>query len=251
MIKSVHVPVYCDKLDLKYGALLVFKTIRVGFPTFPIFVHWHGLLFEVYQEVREYCEKLNITIVTDNTFMCDTNDVLLRKLVSHETDGFVICDSDVVFFESVEGFIPNQHMAGEYIEKFLCPIANAVTFPRLHTALMFIRDASELRYLIENKYTPVLKRFCPLNPFRPVVTFINGQAAFHDSASILFNMLSGESFDKDMLNKYEHIYSGSYASHIPNLVDFHKKVYTNPSLAKGFREIVMNKFYETRSYKQL
>jgi hypothetical protein len=239
-IESVHVPIYCDSEAAKCGALLTLKTIRVGFPNTCIVIHLMGgreMLVGDWNERTNY--QVNIELPT-------TNDRIIKRLVESESEGFAVVDSDMVFFENCEDFEPSGLIAGEFIPEFVCPIARAVTFSRLHTAFFVVSDPVKLRRAIDLSYRPAIPKFCPFDPFAPVVTFQGGVPHFHDSCSVLYHALHGysENFGADMLRRFVHMYGGSYVKNGEH-ADRIKAAYENPETARGMRGI-MTRYFEER-----
>lgn len=256
MIKSVHIPVYCPSVALKAGALLTFKTIRTGFPTVPIRAYWHGRDYGMFPELAALCQAAGVELVNQSE---QSNEKLIRHLLATERESFALVDSDMVFFENCETFEARGLIAGEYIPPFVCPIAQAATMSRLHTAFFVVPDPARLRQVIWSAYRPCMARYCPFDPFAPVVTFRDQTPWFYDLAANLFHLLTGdglrsilnqdtgaECFDANMLACFEHMYAGSYADavsaqHAALLLE----VFRDPAKAKGFRN-VMTKFFEER-----
>jgi hypothetical protein len=217
--------------------MLTLKTIRVGFPTKPVFIHFTGG-----ETIRDEAKRFGFECAED----CDddTNDKVIKKLVETKGEGFAVVDSDVVFFESCEDYEPGALIAGEFIPEFVCPIAKAVTYSRLHTAFFVVSDPVKLRRAIDLAYRPTIPKFCPFDPFAPVVTFQGGVPHFHDSCSNLYHAIGGESFGMHMLRRFEHLYGGSYTTtglHADRI----KAAYENPETARGMRGI-MTKYFEER-----
>ena len=250
MIKSVHIPVFCENPELMAGAVLAFKTVRVGFPSARITVHWMGRVCPAVLDYFETCEHAGKSWV-DKPFVPSngrtTNDELLRQLVYTEEESFAMIDSDMVFFKSCEDFETKKLICGEFIPQFYCPIATAITRSRLHTAFFVVSSPILLRETIKELFRPLLPKFCPVDFFAPQTTFIDGKAFFYDSAAMLFQAIGGESFSEEMLDKYEHLYSGSYSHLLPPFhQELQKKAIREPETAKGFRKIVMNKYFSER-----
>ena len=242
MIESVHIPIFCECEEGREGALLTLKTIRVGFPTAKVTAHWMGDY--ALSEVEDLCYKNHVNVVSSPSI--SRNGHLIAWLVATNQQGFSVVDCDVVFFDNCENFETDALIAGEFIPPFHCPIANAVTYSRLHTAFFVVPDPARLRKAIAKVYQTAFPKFCPFDPFSPVVTFQVREARFHDSCSVLYHAVGGYSFDAAMLDKFEHVYSGTYAHKLPwPHSKFIKDVYTDPSKAKGFRK-VMDGFFADR-----
>jgi hypothetical protein len=245
-IDRVHIPIYCDSEESKYGALLTLKTIRVGFPNANITACWScdenrmDGLASVRREMKEICHNIG----AHDSICGATNDKLVADLAKCENNPFAVIDSDVVFYENCEDYEPSGLIAGEFIPEFVCPIAKAVTASRLHTAFFVVNDPEKLRRAIELAYRPVMPKFCPFDPFAPVVTFDNQIPRFHDSCSVLYHAVGGEKFDDGMLKRFEHLYGGSYVTKGPHL-DRIRAAYENPETARGVRDM-MTRYFEER-----
>jgi hypothetical protein len=96
---------------------------------------------------------------------------------------------------------------------------------------------------IDRIYRPVLSKFCPFDPFAPVVTFKDQDPYFHDSCSVLYHAIGGEKFGPNMLRRFEHLYGGSYMTGLHR--DRINAAYDNPESARGTREIMI-KYFEER-----
>ena len=241
MIASVHIPIYCGSEKAKAGALLTLKTVRMGFPTKRIIAHWMG---DSNLSSRRACNIYDVEIVAYPS-RC-FNWQLISDLVTSLQDGFAVVDSDMVFFDSCESFETDALMAGEFIPEFFCPIANARTISRLHTAFLVFPDPELLRAKLKQIHNPTFPEFLPFEPFAPMFVWRNGVRVFYDSCSNLFHSVGGKRFDDSMLEKFEHVYSGSYAYKLPwPHQQFIDDVFENPCKAKGFRS-VMQKFFSDR-----
>ena len=243
MIKTVHIAVYCRETALKAGALLTLKTIRVGFPTASVYVHWAGDDETVERQCKAACVKAQAEFVRSG----ETQAQLMRRMTSTSDECFAFVDSDVVFFEQCEGFESCGMLAGEFIPQFVCPIARAITVARLHSAFLIVRDPVALREELHRVYQPMMARHCPFDPFTGVVTWHDGRPWFRDVAANLYHAVGGESFGPDMLRRFEHLYAGSYSDLVsPEHRAQLEAAYANPETARGFRK-VMDKFFSDRS----
>ena len=59
MAKYVYILTWCDRLENLYGTTLVFKTLRVGFPTAEIHVVDNASLPAVRPLLRQYAQECN------------------------------------------------------------------------------------------------------------------------------------------------------------------------------------------------
>lgn len=241
MIESVAIPIYCESEKDKSGALMTLKTVRVGFPTKDIFVYWYGGVESVWSEAHEIAPK-GVTFLRGRAGM--RNDLLIKQLAETQIKGFAVIDSDMVFYENCEDYECNGLIGGEYIPEFVCPISKAITASRLHTAFFVVPDPVNLRRAIDLAYRPAIPKFCPFDPFAPVVTFKDQVPYFHDSCSVLYHAVGGEKFEPDMLKRFEHLYGGSYMAGTLH-ADRIKAAYDDPEKARGTRDM-MAKYFDER-----
>lgn len=211
-------------------ATLVFKTLRVGFPTAHIKVHLNNG-FQLTQE-----EESNYEICSVSTIHHDW----INQLIEKENDPFWICDTDIIFYENVEKW-EFGYLAGSRIQEWQDDFSGAVTRSRLHTSLLFI-DPVKVREKVND-----FARQCPDTPFTPFVNLVNplclpfgGRLYFHDTASLLYHAIGGESFTDRQKDSYFHFNFGT----IPDLVmprlegadqmaEARDKILKNPSLGRG------------------
>src|SRR5436190_20563730 len=98
---NVFIITRCIDLALRRNATLVFDTIRVGFPTADISCYYLGDFKEVRDEVVDKCLKNDIKLI-DGEYHFKYNGEVIEKLVRDETKDFVVVDSDVIFWSSME-----------------------------------------------------------------------------------------------------------------------------------------------------
>jgi hypothetical protein len=93
----VHILATCRNPELLPATLLVFKSIRVGFPTAEIHVVYNNLSLEhegiLNGENRNYHAE---TILPLTSTIIHHEWITL--LLEHETEPFFICDTDMVFW---------------------------------------------------------------------------------------------------------------------------------------------------------
>lgn len=82
--------------------------------------------------------------------------------------------------------------------------------------------------------------YAPLNPFKPIVSYVSGRPMFWDSCSVLYNMVGGSHFTDEQLGYYDHINSSSFvdimSANMENGMSFkayHEAISKDPSILKG------------------
>lgn len=201
---NVFILATCRKPELAPMTELVFKTLRVGFPTANITVYING-------ECRNNCPNLKLesgTIVTE----CDTiHHKWIKQLIQSEQEPFYVLDTDVIFYESFERFVfPGSALAGWRIPEFQDEFTGAITRSRLHTSLLYI-DPVRVREQLE-KYRSQFPA-TPFNPlassFYPLCLPFNGKGYFYDTCSMLYHAIGGTEFTAEQKNAYFHFNFGT------------------------------------------
>ncbi len=234
---TVHLLASClDEKDLN-GTLLTFKTLRVGFPTAQVHVWGNGLSLKVESLVRKRFEGEYTPIEAI------AHDEWIERLINKSSRPFWICDTDVVFYNCVEGWKFN-YFAGGYEPAFVEPWSRTHKVDRLHTCLMYINPLD-----VRSRMASYIRRYHPSNfPFAPEVTMIkqayipqgDKPPLFYDTCAGMYHAIGGEHFNNEQLLAYEHLHCGVYASRIsrvlPGIVDVHNRVFDNTECAKGLRQ---------------
>lgn len=241
MIERVHILVTVRKPGLYPAADLIFQTLRVGFPTAAVTVQANGCRPEILARLADRCEEVKAHLVTG---MPPTqHDYWLGRLVEVSHEPFWICDTDMVFFDSMEG-LNLPALAGEYQPTFLEEFTGTIHVDRLHSALLWIRPVA---------VRDAIRQYCSKCPDPPAVqpervlihqTYIptpNG-TLFYDTAAGLYHAIGGKHFDQPVLARFEHLQCATYVDLIqpkledaPGLADLHQRVYSDPQAAKGIR----------------
>lgn len=230
---KVFIICFCDNLELKQSALLTLQYIRVGFPTTKdIVCIWTGGLENVKFKVIELCSYNNVTFTEYQTTA--TNDMVIKDIINRGLKKVLILDSDVIFWDNCEGYEPIENITGRFIPKHYCRYSKTIAMPRIHPSFVWITDCGKLINDIA-MVSPAAKRFTKYDAISPTSVFVNGKCFFFDTFANL-PVVCGK-FDVNMLNKYDHLFCGSYANDVDKslagFLDYHKAIYVNHSLAKG------------------
>jgi len=230
---------------------LVFDTIRVGFPTFDIYV-WDNNTGRPLNAVKEMPPFIGHYRHYEKQI---SHWDWIRHRVNDEKEPFIICDTDMIFFESVEEDIiksPEAHVAGELQQFFYDPVLYCVHVPRFHTALMRINPKGllELEQGV-NKDIPS-GAVLPVDLIKPqwmlgpqIVTL------YADTMTLASAFLPCYTFSEEILKKYIHLYCGTWIEQIKDKVpkfyallsQAHQEVLEDPKeSAPLFRETI-NKFF--------
>lgn len=225
-------------------AELVFKTIRTGFPTAQIIVHINGRPHGGGPKESGIEYRNSAPTIHHDWITC---------LIEAEPNPFWICDTDMIFWESVENWKFDQPLAGRRIPQWMDEFTNCITRPRLHTSLMYIDPAGVTDRL--EKYKAQFPE-TPFNPFpnliNPLCVPLKGKTYFYDTTAMLYNAIGGQPFTERQLNSFDHLNFGSISDIVlPRLKDGERMrilrdaITRDNSLAKGLWRI-QEKYYADR-----
>lgn len=253
---KVHILATCRNPELLPATTLVFKTLRTGFPTAHVTVWKNGdfpykcshLAHKIMEPVVDKIEYVRKTI----------HHKWIETLLKHEKEPFYICDTDMIFWDSVESWDhANAPMAGRYVPQFRDQFTKCITRPRLHTSLLWMnpqvikaRVDKWLNDQPETVFNPKANLLYPL-----VVPFLHLDRAmpfdryFFDTTSLLYQVVGGMPFIKPWLDHYDHLNFGTIsdivAPHYPanRFREAHFAIFENPELARGMWKS-QEKFYQ-------
>lgn len=231
----VHILTTCHNLDLLPATLLVFRTLRVGFPTAEVYVWGNNLPLEAEQAVRRSGERFTPLGAT-------SHDAWIERLLDNSHSPFWICDTDIVFWSSVETFPGDSLLAGRYEPAFREPWSKTQKVDRLHTSLLWF-NTLPLRQAIREW----IARWHPKGfPFVPESELIRQQfipqgagkpPLFYDSCAGLYQALGGQAFTEEQNAAFEHLHCGVYSDRIssalPGLPAVHQAVWADTNAARG------------------
>lgn len=189
---NVHILATCRNPSLFAATEMVFKTIRVGFPTARISVTCNGLMPTHQKTILRHVFRVggDVLHVPDRRRL--THWEWIAWLIETRRDPFWICDTDVVFWSSMERFKVHGPMHGRLVPSFRCPVTKASTIERLHTALLHI-DPEAFRKFQECH----TKEQAAAHPFpleidlvKPVRFAVTGKMYFHDTLGQAYSVLN-------------------------------------------------------------
>jgi hypothetical protein len=188
--------------------LLVFRTIRTGFPTARIILRNNNLPDYALADV-DRCRKQ-----VEGEWEADATSTIhhqwLEELFAREQEPFIVLDCDTVFYEPVEGWKFDKSLAGWRIPEWFDAFAGAVTMARLHTSLLFV-DPVKVRAEVEAYHSQFPDTvFNPkVNLFYPLCLPYKRRARFYDTMAMMYHAIGGQSFTDDQLDSYFHMHFGS------------------------------------------
>lgn len=250
---NVKILVTCRKEELLEGSILVFETLRRGFPTAKIEVFLNNIELKSCKELivkRARSCKCKIVDLEKTTI----HHEWINDLLSKEVDPFYILDTDVIFWSNFERFNFEEHpMAGRRIPEWNDEFTRARTRARLHTSLLYFNPE-----VMEENLTKYFEQFpsTPFNPFpnlvNPVVIPYKGKAFFHDTCCLLYHAIGGFAFQDEHLETHDHMNFSTITdivypqlSMAKEMEEARQAIYRNPDKAKGLWRL-QELYYQAR-----
>jgi hypothetical protein len=208
----VHILVTCRNPELFRASTLVFDTIRTGFPTWDIYATGLDLSDEHESEIARLCRKTNIQFGSGRGLHRDHPD-WIAELIQFEPKPFLIVDTDVIFWDSMEQFDFKGPLHGRYTGRFRCPLTTTITLDRLHTCVLYVDPAQvNARILAVNNRlqsgsNPFFRR---MGGVQPINFAQNGEIYFHDSMGQAYHAIGGNKFSEEILNCFDHLGAATY-----------------------------------------
>ena len=192
---------------------LVFKTVRVGFPTAKITAHING-------DCESYCPNIQSTALEAGCAVFNRPETIhhrwIESLIESEQDPFWICDTDIIFYSKAEHWEFESALAGWRMPEFHDEFTGAITRSRLHGSLLYINPSKVKEGVAE--YRSGMLQETPFNPMAsliyPLCLPFNGKPHFHDTCSLLYHAIGGTAFTDTQKDAYYHFHYGC----IPDLV---------------------------------
>jgi hypothetical protein len=206
---TVTILTYCAHPFLAYGTLLVFKSVRVGFPAARIEVFDNGSHPEVKERIRAAAAGIG----------AGYHDLAPRHYTEHycwllaeqtEFDSLVIVDPDVVFWSEVEHWqFADALMAGRLMPSRSTDLG--MCLPRLHPSLLWVPDVARLRAQMAKSTQAI---YAHDGFFTQRSNHIGGRAVFWDTLAGLYQAFPDQchAFTESELDCYDHLF---YGSHLP------------------------------------
>jgi len=204
---TVHILATCRSEKLLHHTLCVFDTIRVGFPTAHIVVHGNDLPDYAEGPVLASCELVDATY---RPISKTIHHRFVKYLCEQMPESFVVCDTDMVFYDKVEDWKFDTALAGFFIPEWQDDFSGCITRPRLHTSLLFVnpqllRDDVRWHFsqVPDTDFTPIA------NLYYPQVVPLAGELYFYDTASLLYHAVGGTAFTAEQKDAYFHFNFGT------------------------------------------
>lgn len=202
---NVHVLVTCSSEENLPLSLLVFDTIRVGFPTAEILVTLNRGL-----EWREEIKRRTLAVGGKfylHQFPKEHGDYIAAVIATEETPT-VFVDTDMIFWENCEDIVlPEGKLYGGRLIPELHECGARMP-ARIHPSLLFVPDPAALCAAL----APFHKKFWYFRPFQGYSYLGPEGAVTVDTCASLYGALpdAAYAFGAAELDRYEHLFGGTY-----------------------------------------
>lgn len=215
MQPKVLILTFCDKIELIYGTLLVFDTLRVGFPTAEVLVFDNGSSPEALPLIEAAAMAAGCQFISmpRASFVDFYKWAILEQV---EFNSIVLLDPDIIFWKNVEEVQTDALFAGRLMPEMLSQGVTAV--PRIHPSFMRIPSVLALRQAIQHTRSHVVDQ---------LFATLNGKEYFWDTLAMLHHVVPGTAFTETELDCYDHLFFGC---HFPSVRDTLPK---NSSIERG------------------
>jgi len=255
MKAPVHILVTVRKPSLLPMAGLVFRTLRTGFPTAPVFVWGNGLDVTTAEKLAHWSAARGATFTN---LVPLHHDAWIEQLVLAADAPLWICDADMVFFDNCERWQggPDDFMVGRHEPAWREPWTRTERVERLHTCLLWM-NAPAMRAALHRWALDRIKEGFPGEPQLPfirqhIMPRLGREPLFYDSCAGAYQALGGRACTKEQNRCFAHLNCGTYAEHVakcPELQDLpamHAAVLANPGMAGELLER-QEEFYRRHS----
>lgn len=234
-MSRVHILATVLNRDLLANSRLIFRTLRLGFPTSEIVVHGNSLDQYSATAIKADTESIGGEFVPG---LSTSHGEWIEFLLRMETEPFWIADTDVIFFEPVEHWFAGSKclFSGRMEPEFLEPWTRSVHVERLHPSLMWFNPA-HLRAAIRS--WPGTTEFfhtvqLPLVQWT-FVPRLGKPMLFYDTCAGLHHALGGQPFSEGQNKAFSHLFCGTYADQNTalDLTPVHAEIIRNPELARN------------------
>lgn len=213
------------------SGMLVFKTLRTGFPSAKIEV-WDNCSIEPFRtEIAHETLKLGGQFhPLDQRILY--HDFIRARLSANEPGSLALVDTDIIFYDDVQSWGMHQHelLMGRLIPLHRNEVYGCTENSRLHSSLLFIRDVQELNKTIAKEFSGPCAASGYQNPWAPTLWFNGGFKYFHDVGCNIYQAFPStmRAFTETQLDSYTHLHCGTWLDQVlPHIkkADQFKKVH--------------------------
>lgn len=242
MLHRVHTLAHVRNPELLDAALLIFRTLRTGFPTAIVQVWGNALDLRSEAAVRQAADEAGCRFTNVPLAL---HDQWIENLLQTSLDPFWILDTDVLFWESIEAFeFPDEcFLAGRLEPEFNEEATGTRHMERLHPSMMWLNPGplrAAMRWWMAGIQGPlahtadfpfVRQHFVPLRGSRP---------RFYDTCAGLWHAGLGAAFTETQNDAFDHLHCATYVDLIGprlsvQLGQAHRAVYGDHTVGRGMR----------------
>lgn len=230
---------YCRSPELLYGNLLVFGSIRVGWPTATVTVVDNCSTLEARREIEREARRVGANFVAlDHEIK--HHSFIQRVIEDTDHGAIAISDPDVIYWSSMQDLHFDGLMAGRLIPAFFDNRKGAITAERLHTSLLVIPDVQALKAKLA-ELPRVFFEYCGA---APCAYFKDGRWFHYDTMGVAYAALKAhcQPFSERELDCYDHIFCGTHLDIVgpqldrtgsQMLAEIHAQAKGDPSKLRG------------------
>jgi hypothetical protein len=244
---TVFVLTYCQDLSTLYGSTLIFKSLRIGFPTAEVHVVDNNSIPEAQQEIRARAAEqggvFHSLPTTQHHFQ-----VLHDLSLDPTREGRVILlHPDLCFWEDCERWKFDALIAGRVIPAFVDVTNGGIIMPHLHSQFWWIEDARRFREVITREYAAAAAD--PLCGFVPFYSRENGGRRKYEIGAGLYATFADQihAFTAQELDCYDHLIAGTYSNFMIALL----RQQADDTLLRAFMETHEYAKGDYEQYRQL
>jgi hypothetical protein len=207
---QVRIITCCPDEAALYANLLIFRSLRIGFPTACVIVTDNGSRPWARLRIMETVQSCGAEMRVAGPM---SHGDLIAKLLSDLPDGeaAAVVDPDIWFWENVENwrFPETTLLAGRLIPTHRCDVEQSVIHRRLHSSFLWMPDQRRLRLALPAVTEAATWRRFEWN--------VGGEKHLWDTGTRLYADLEPESvqaFDEAHLDCYEHLFGGTDAASV-------------------------------------
>jgi len=210
---KVFILTTCNGPDNLVNTLMVFKTLRVGFPTAKVYVVDNASDPATVPAIEDAAAAVGAEFFryADRT----EHGKFITSIVSNTTGPVTFVDTDVAFWASCEDIdIGDALLGGRYIPKIETPAGTHVA--RVHPSLLIIPDTQKLweacRHVADTGF-----RGIEFKPFESCYYHDDGRTVLVDTCAAVSGALADRvyHFRPADLERYDHLFLGT----IPEMLD--------------------------------
>ncbi len=210
---KVRILATCRRSELLPYTLLIFRTIRVGFPNAQVEVTGNDLKEVALDQVEAAANSSGCSFSNGPR---TTHHAWIESLVNTESEPVWLCDTDLILFNSMEDLGSATSLYGWLIPKWNDEFTRCTTMPRIHPCLMLI-NPQIVREKLEayRKSFNLMDDINPLpNLFAPITVPVNGGTRFYDVCGLLYHAVGGVGFQDQIKDRFMHFNFGTISDRV-------------------------------------